>query len=146
MKNDKWIKRFKVQSSSGNGDYIVAIDKEGNYGCSCPVWKFKRLECHHIKQIKLFGGDKIETTNKPEYVLAKVFEPKLKDGKILCPLIPFGDIDMEATIDVFLMKYGYSFSEVRELRHIPAQWTKSAILNHIEKYGMKKYPDTYYKY
>ena len=53
MKDDKWIKRFKVQSSSGNGDYIVAIDKEGNYGCSCPVWKFRRQECHHIKQIKL---------------------------------------------------------------------------------------------
>ena len=144
MKDDKWIKRFKVQSSSGNGDYIVGIDKEGNYGCSCPVWKFRRQECHHIKQIKLLGGSEVETISKPEYVLAKVFEPKLKEGKILCPLIPIGDTHMEATIDVFLMKYGYSFSEIRELRHIPNQWTKLVVLNYIEKYGMKKYPDNYY--
>jgi len=139
LKNDKWIKRFKVKSSSGNGYYIVAIGKEGNYGCSCPVWKFRRQECHHIKQIKLLGGSKAETIKKPEYVLAKVLEPELKDGKILCPLIPIGDTHMEATIDVFLMKYGYSFSEVKEIRHLPDSWTKKAILDYIEKYGMKKY-------
>ncbi len=108
------------------------------------MWKFRRQECHHIKQIKLLGGDEVGTKSKPGYVLAKVFEPKLKDGKILCPLIPFGDTHMEATIDVFLMEYGYSFSEIRELRHISNQWTKSAVLNYIEKYGMKKYPDNYY--
>jgi len=139
LKNDKWIKRFKVKSSSGNSYYIVAIDKEGNYGCSCPVWKFRRQECHHIKQIKLLGGSEAETVKKPEYMLAKVFEPELEDGKILCPLIPIGDIHMEATIDVFLMKYGYSFSELKEIRHLPDSWTKKAILDYIEKYGMKKY-------
>jgi len=139
LKNDKWIKRFKVKSSSGNGYYIVAIDKEGNYGCSCPVWKFRRQECHHIRLIKLFGGSEEETIKKPEYVLAKVLEPKLIDGKILCPLIPIGDTHMEATIDAFLMKYGYSFSEVKEIRHLPNSWTKKAILDYIERYGMKKY-------
>jgi len=139
LKKDKWIKRFKVKSSSGNGYYIVAIDKEGNYGCSCPVWKFRRQECHHIRQIKLFGGSEEETIKKPEYVLAKVLEPKLIDGKILCPLIPIGDTHMEATIDAFLMKYGYSFSEVKEIRHLPNSWTKKAILDYIERYGMKKY-------
>ena len=139
MKKDKWTRRFKVKSSSGNGYYIVAIDKEGNYGCSCPVWKFRRQECHHIKQIKLLGGSEAETIKKPEYVFAKVLEPKLKDGKILCPLIPIGDKHMEATIDAFLMKYGYSFSEVKEIRHLPNSWTKKAILDYIERYGMKKY-------
>jgi len=139
LKNDKWIKRFKVKSSSGNGYYIVAIDKEGNYGCSCPVWKFRRQECHHIRQIKLLGGSEAKTIKRPEYVLAKVLEPKLKDGKILCPLIPIGDTHMEATIDAFLIKYGYSFSEVKEIRHLPNSWTKKAILDYIERYGMKKY-------
>jgi len=139
LKNDKWIRRFKVTSSSGNGNYIVAIDKEGNYGCSCPVWKFRRQECHHIKQIKLLGGSEVKTITKPEYVLAKVFEPELKDGKILCPLIPTGDTHMEVTIDAFLMKYGYSFSEVKEIRHLPDSWTKKAIIDYIEKYGIKKY-------
>jgi len=135
----KWIKKWKVLSSSGNGDYIVAIDNEGNYGCSCPVWKFRRQECHHIKQVKLLGGNEIETDLKPEYILAKVLKPQLKDGKILCPLITIGDIHMEATIDFFMMKYGYSFSEVKERRHLPNSWTKKAVLDYIDKYGMKEY-------
>lgn len=52
MKKDKWIKRWKVKSDNGNGEYTVAVDSKGNYGCSCPVWKFKRQECKHIIQIK----------------------------------------------------------------------------------------------
>ena len=141
MKNDKWIKRFKVQSSSGNGDYIVAIDREGNYGCSCPVWKFRRQECHHIKQVKLFGEKELKVNKKPIAIPAKVTKPIFKNGTILYPLVPIypSDIHMEATIDVFMMKYGYSFSEVKERRHLPNSWTKKAVLNYIDKYGMKEY-------
>jgi predicted nucleic acid-binding Zn finger protein len=38
MKDDKWVKRWVVPSSSGEGEYIVGQDAEGNYGCSCPGW------------------------------------------------------------------------------------------------------------
>lgn len=56
----KWIKKWNVQSHSGNGEYIVSLDEEGNYGCSCPVWKFRRIECKHILEIKdQDGGKKI---------------------------------------------------------------------------------------
>lgn len=49
--NDKWIKRWTVASESGPGVYIVGQDKDGNYGCSCPVWKFHRKQCKHIQEV-----------------------------------------------------------------------------------------------
>jgi len=58
-KVDKWVKRWQVPKSSGDGFWTVAIDKEGNYACSCPVWKLKRLECHHILEIKQNGGQEV---------------------------------------------------------------------------------------
>ena len=51
----KWIKSWNVPSSMGSSYYVVSIDRDGNYGCSCPVWKFRREECKHIKQVK--GGE-----------------------------------------------------------------------------------------
>ena len=46
-----WIKRWEIEGSKGN-IYIVAKNEEGKYGCSCPAWKFRRLECNHIKKVK----------------------------------------------------------------------------------------------
>jgi hypothetical protein len=60
MKNDKWVKRWTVKGSNGK-EWTVAIDKDGNYGCSCPVWKFRRQECHHITQIMANGGNEMQT-------------------------------------------------------------------------------------
>ncbi len=142
----KWIKKWKVQSSSGDGNYIVAIDENSNYGCSCPVWKFRRQECHHIVKIKQSGSKEIKVLDKPEAILANVTKPIFKDGKILYPLVPLypSDIHMEVTIDVFLIKYGYSFTEVKEKRHLPNSWTKKAVFDYVDKYGMKEYPNNYY--
>jgi len=55
---NKWVKKWKVPGSNSN-IWTVAQDKDGNYGCSCPLWKFKRQECHHILQIKETGGEEI---------------------------------------------------------------------------------------
>jgi len=52
MRRDKWVKRWQVPSSSDSGVWTVAVDADGNYGCSCPVWRFRRQECHHIKMVK----------------------------------------------------------------------------------------------
>ena len=62
----KWIKRWEVPKSSGDGVWVVAIDKNDNYGCSCPVWKFKREECHHILEIKQNGGQEIKELSEEE--------------------------------------------------------------------------------
>lgn len=48
----KWINRWNIPSSTSDGTWTVAMDRDGNYGCSCPVWKFRREECHHIRQVK----------------------------------------------------------------------------------------------
>ena len=49
----KWVKRWEINSRTKYGStHTVAMDAQGNFGCSCPVWKFKRRECHHILAVK----------------------------------------------------------------------------------------------
>jgi len=57
-----WVERWFVPKSKGDGHWTVARHRDGQFGCSCPVWKFSkekdyagnkiRKECHHIRQIK----------------------------------------------------------------------------------------------
>ncbi|MBA7647677.1 hypothetical protein ES703_55455 [subsurface metagenome] len=49
----KWIKKWNVESESGNGSYVVSLSEKNEWGCSCPVWKFRRQECKHIRRVKL---------------------------------------------------------------------------------------------
>jgi len=49
----RWIKKWEVPSESNkNVMYVVALSDKGTFGCSCPVWKFRRQECKHIESIK----------------------------------------------------------------------------------------------
>ena len=146
---DRWVKRWYIPKSKGHGTWTVAVDRLGNWGCSCPVWIFKRLECHHIKLIKANGGKEIKPKEKPKYVLAKVLKPIYKEetNELLIPLVGIPDaMMMEATICYNLMIHGYSFAEVRELRHLPASWTKGAIFDYISKHGEAEYPETFYEF
>jgi len=45
-KKDRWQFRWYV------GAYTVAMDRNGNLGCSCPTWIFKREKCQHIAVIE----------------------------------------------------------------------------------------------
>ena len=38
MVADKWLKQWVVPSSSGSGNYIVSLDKEGDWACGCRGW------------------------------------------------------------------------------------------------------------
>lgn len=146
MSNDKWVEKWEIEGSNGH-IWIVAKDREGNYGCSCPVWKFKRRECHHILKVKNSMGKPIEEVEKPKYVLAKVLKPTYdSETNILsCPLVAIPDtMGMEVTICYYLIKYGYSMSEIRLLRNIPNSWTKEQILDHIKRHGEAEYPETWY--
>ena len=49
-----WVKRWKVRSSTdGRKKYTVALDTQGDYGCSCPAWTrhTPRVNCKHIQQV-----------------------------------------------------------------------------------------------
>ena len=56
--NDKWVERWVVPSESGNGEYIVSKDKDGNYACSCIGWTrhFPRRDCKHIDYVRCGGA------------------------------------------------------------------------------------------
>lgn len=58
LSEDKWVRRWVVPSSSGDGDYIVAQDKDGNWACSCRGWTshVPRTDCRHIREVKAGGG------------------------------------------------------------------------------------------
>lgn len=146
MKKDKWIKRWPVRNSKNTGNWIVAIDADGNYGCSCPVWKFKRQECKHIRFIKEHPELKSDTPTQikhPDLIPANVLRPEFdKDKNVIhYPLVAFGgSVWMEVTICWFLMEHGFSWGEVKQARrHIPNSWTKSAVYAHIEENGLAEY-------
>ena len=143
----KWIKKWKVKSDSSDREYTVSISENGTWGCSCPVWKFRRQECKHIELVKRGGGiDCEEIPEKPTFTFAMIRKPKYEknNNRLLLPLVPFGGHEMEITICYYLLKYGYSMSEVREHRHIPNSWTREAIKEHVRVYGEAEYPENYY--
>jgi hypothetical protein len=116
MKNDRWVKRWKVPGSNGN-TWTVAIDKEGNYGCSCPRWKFKREQCHHVEDVKagggtLQGGDPVK---QREAIPGNVAEVTIDGDRVLYPLVPFGGgPDLPATIVYDLIRANVSSEKVRD--------------------------------
>jgi len=141
--SDRWVKRWEIEGSNGH-IWIVALDKDGNYGCSCPIWKFKRRECHHILQVKNSNLEQKELFEKPKYVLANVLKPTYdaETNILSCPLVAIPDAQMmEVTICYYLIKHGYSMSEIRQLRRIPNDWTKERILDHIERHGEAQYTE-----
>lgn len=140
-KMSKWVKKWRVEGSNGN-EYVVAQGKVGEFGCSCPAWIFRRIECRHIKYIKKNNprANMIETIpiKKPEVGYYNIEHPEYDKEKniIKCPLIriePF-DLSLEVEIDVMMIENGYSLSEVREIRHLPREWTKRAIYSHYERF------------
>jgi hypothetical protein len=142
---DKWIRRWTVPSASGGRPHTVAMDKEGNFGCDCLAWtrNTPRKDCKHIKGVK--GGDYEQASaSKAEYVLAMVQKPKYneKTNQLFIPLLILPDTRlMEATIVYYMLKHGYTMQEIREIRHgIPKEWTKNAVIDHVETHGEAEYP------
>jgi len=158
MKYGRWIKKWVVESNSGNGNYTVSLSELGVYGCSCPAWKFRKQECSHIQYIKSTKPNsnkgwaktahqpepkEVIKITKPNLMPANVLRPiyKRRENTIYYPLVPIypSDTHMEATICYFLSKYGFSWSEVQTQRHLPNSWTKRAVTAYIQEYGMKRY-------
>lgn len=52
--SQRWVQSWQMPSESRAGvEYTVSVSDDGTWGCSCPRWKFKRVECHHIQEKKL---------------------------------------------------------------------------------------------
>lgn len=131
----------------------------GNYHCDCFFSRYYD-DCPHIEAAKKNGGQLLlpipsgksqESSRrdlaKPEYVIAKVRKPayEYKSHRLFIPLIGIPDAhNMEATICYYLLKYGYSMAEVRQLRKIPAEWSKKKIIAHIQTFGLAEYPEGWY--
>ena len=49
---DHWIARYSVESSNGDKLYTVAKKDDGTWGCTCPVFKFRHIECKHIQAVQ----------------------------------------------------------------------------------------------
>lgn len=145
--NDKWVRRWEVEGNSGH-TWVVAVDRDGNYGCSCPVWKFQRKECHHIAQIKNRSeDDEYESIVKPRYVIARVLKPEYnkEHNELRVPLVGLPDTyNMEQTICYYMLKHGFSMSEIKEIRHLTKDWTKEAIESYIARHGETEYPEDWY--
>jgi hypothetical protein len=78
---DNWVKRWEVQGSRKDSSWTVAINEKGEYGCSCPVWKYKRIECKHIIRIKAQERDGVieKLPEKIKQSVKKVDDIKMVD-------------------------------------------------------------------
>ena len=135
-----WVKKWYIESENSNKKYVVSLSDEDTWGCSCPAWKFNRIECKHIIRVKLNPGRYEEIKDqlpKPEYVLAMVEKPiyKKEENKLLIPLIriePY-DYKMEALICYTMAKHGYLWKEIKEIRNLNPVWTLKKV-NEIVRY------------
>ncbi len=57
IKPNGYSQKWDIRSESDPSIfYRVSRRSSGEYECSCPVWKFKRQECKHIRKIKEGGS------------------------------------------------------------------------------------------
>lgn len=111
---ERWVKRWEVPKSTGGGYWVVAVDRKGNYGCSCPVWKFRRQECKHIFSV-MQNGETGQEVNYRDTVPGNVGEVSIKGDIILYPLVPFPiNPDLVATIVFDLLRGGAYPEQVKD--------------------------------
>lgn len=143
--SDKWVKRWDVEGSTGNS-YTVAMDAEGNYGCSCPAWVFRRGECKHIQQVKA-DNDLPAECRPAKYREArpgKVGEVTIKGDLVLYPLVPFGGIGthLAATIIYDLRRAHVDPEQIKDYRdHILPKNSFKRIEEYVKERGRLIYSE-----
>ena len=135
----KWVKKYEVPRSSGEGVWVVSQSETEEWGCGCPVWKFGRNECKHIKAVKGGEYDEVEGPNA-SIVFANVREVKKdKNGNVLVPLIPIDDTHFAATVYFDLYVAGVPWRQIKGQYGLARKNTKKAILNYVRAKGRKIY-------
>ena len=136
----KYLKQWSVPSSTNKDKkykvsmYWSEVNEAFVFECGCPHWIYRHKECHHIRQIRLYGGKEIK---RPEYILVKGGTPRFdkEENKLLIPLVAIGDMHMEAYIDYMMLQYGWSWGEVKDKRNLHNSWTRSGVINYINDHG-----------
>jgi len=126
---DKWVRRWSIKSYSHpeQEPYTIAVDKDGNWGCTCWPWKRTRQECDHIREAQALQAIENEPGEPdsplilapPDIVLANVrqVEFHLDTNEVYVPLIPVVDpimADFEATLLADLLWLGIPIGKLRE--------------------------------
>jgi hypothetical protein len=82
MVQGRWVQKWHIESSSEAGKkYVVSLSSELVWGCSCPVWKFRRQECHHIKQVKFSLQAKDGDVGSDMKLVAILIDKLKREGK-----------------------------------------------------------------
>jgi hypothetical protein len=68
----KWVERWEVPNSNGDKNYVVAVSEDWIWGCSCPQWKFRRIECKHIQRKK-----QEILRSRPKAIATDVIKPQM---------------------------------------------------------------------
>lgn len=123
--------------------WVVSQAADGEWGCSCPVWKYRRKACKHIEEVRATANLRTEK-RRAEYRLAMIRKPVYleEDNVLLIPLVRLPDtVMMEATIIYNMLLHGFSWSEIRSIRHhVPRQWSAQRVIDHVQMYGEAEYP------
>jgi|SRR5579871_5737401 len=75
-----WVNHWEVIGTSGK-PYIVSKRASGDWGCSCPAWKFQkggnRKDCSHIlqKQMELMQEQLAAEQSKPKVMILPLKKP-----------------------------------------------------------------------
>ena len=147
----KWIAKWVIKGLKGE-TFIVRRNPEGQFSCTCPIWRYRRHECKHIQEIKSQLEYRRDFRNlqrntpKPDCVVADVEKPTFvrETNQLLLPVKKAGDVGelhMEATICHTMLKFGFTMEEVREIRNmLPDHLNAQKIRQYIDEYGEARYP------
>ena len=141
-----WVKSWMVTSSTGIRKYKVSYGDDHSWGCSCPVWKFRREECRHIKEIIAQVGRMPSISEspyqKPMYVLCDSTSVPMYDEQTNELRIPKGypktqdaQERFEVNVCSIMIDNGFSIREVRSIRGLDASWTTKEIERKFKLYG-----------
>ncbi len=130
----KWVKQWNVAGSSG-ATWTVSVNNQGEYACSCPVWKIKRRECKHIDLVK--AGACGNGDSYRQAMPGNVGEVTIDGERVLYPLVPFNKGgDLRATIVYDLVRANVSPDQVREYKErMLGKVSTQQIIEHVRARG-----------